>query len=156
MLSVIALALALQLTPAQNATLEAGVKNVQAIDAELEAITEHQATLRQSRAARVDEIKSLRSRYPEIALTDAATVEQVYKALYAVRMSRAAKVKPLAQEGKRFAHAEACRASRRVQDMRAEIEAGDGYKAMTLKERLEWRENFDSINGEAGCGDVPR
>ncbi|GAA0456568.1 hypothetical protein GCM10009095_25290 [Sphingomonas molluscorum] len=149
-------ALALQLTPEQKATLDAGVKDVLAIDAELEAITEHHDTLRRSRAARLDEIASLRSRYPEIVLTDGATVEQVYKALYAVRVSRAAKLKPLAQEGERFAHQQACQASRRVQEKRAEIEAGEGYKGMSLKDRLDWRESFDGIDIEAECEDVPK
>lgn len=144
-------ALVAHLTPDQDATLKAGVKEIAAIDGELEEIKEHQDVLRKSKSARLDEVMSLRQRYPEIAVSDAATVEQVYSALYAVRMGRAAALKPLAEQGRQAAHQSSCRARHRVQEMRAEIEAGDGYKRMTLKERLEWRESMDTMKPLGDC-----
>lgn len=144
-------ALVAHLTPDQEATLKAGLKDIAAIDTELEEINDNQGVLRKSKSARLDEVISLRKRYPEIAVSDAATVEQVYSALYAVRIGRAAILRPLAEQGKQAAHQEACRASRRVQEMRAEIEAGDGYKSMTLKERLEWRASMDTMVPFGDC-----
>lgn len=126
------------------------------MDAELREIRRYQGTLRQSRAARLDEILSLRSRYPEIVLPEAATVEQIYKALYNVRMSRAAKIKPLWQQKQSYLDKEVCRASRNFKKMIADIESGDGYKSLPLKERLEWRADIDEINAGTDCKEVTK
>ena len=146
--------LAFQLTPGQEADLASGLKDLAAIDTELLAITEHQDALRKSRAARLDEIASLKSRYPEILLTEAMSLEQIYKALYAVRMGRAAKLKPLAVEKKRAAHLELCRSRAKVLETRVQIEASDEYKRLSLADRLEWRSSMDALIGTEDCSDV--
>jgi hypothetical protein len=146
--------LAFQLTPSQDATLAAGLKDLAAIDAEVVAITEHQDVLRKSRAARLDEVASLEARYREIVLTDAMSIEQIYKALYAVRRGRAARLKPLALEKGRAAHVEFCRARAKVQETRARIEASDEYKKLSLADRLAWRGSVDGLMGTEDCSDV--
>ena len=70
-----------QVSPDDDARLKAGLADIAEIDKELSAITEHQDSLSKSRAARLDEIVSLKTRSPEIKLDNASTVRQIYRAL---------------------------------------------------------------------------
>lgn len=143
------LLLAMQLTPTEQATLANGLSEVKAMDEELTQIQEHQTELAGSTRAREAEIAVLKRRYPEIALSSGATVRQVYKALYAVRIARAAKVRPLAQENLQVSQLASCRAAQNLQATTKEIEDGGGLDKMTLQERLEWSKNMEAITADA-------
>jgi hypothetical protein len=143
------LLLAMQLTPAEEATLATGLADIRAMDEELTQIQENQTELAGSRREREAEIAVLKRRYPEIVLSSGATVSQIYKALYAARVARAAKVRPLARENLRVSQLASCRAAQRVQDMKTEIEDGGGLDKMNLQERLEWSKNMETITSDA-------
>ena len=143
------LLLAMQLTPTEQATLATGLADVKAMDEELTQIQENQTELATSARAREAEIAVLKRRYPEIALSSGATVRQVYKALYAARVARAAKVRPLAQENLRVSVLASCRAAQSLQATNKEIEDGGGLDKMNLQERLEWSKNMETIAADA-------
>lgn len=115
-----------QITPEQNAKIESGLRDVVDIDEELKAITVNQDTLTKSVAARRDEYQSLVARYPEIVLRPEATVREMYRALYVVRMKRAALIRPLVNQQLKEANARSCIALKDLQDARQKLEESDG------------------------------
>lgn len=146
------LAMTMQLTADQEATLKAGVAEIKLMDQELHDIQENGAELQKSRTAREAEIAVLKRRYPEIVIPSGATVTQVYRALYNARIARSAKLRPLAQESMQTARASACRAAKELFATTKEVEDQGALDSMTLAERLDWRRKMDAVTAEtADC-----
>jgi NCAIR mutase (PurE)-related protein len=139
----------------QDKQLQTGLADVSAIDDELASITKSQAELTKSRAARLDEITSLRTRYPEISLADTSSPAEIYRALFAVRTARAKLVMPIVEQKKRIAEAQYCEARSGLIAKRAEMEASGAYKRLTLAERLELRRNFDAVIDDQSVAKCP-
>lgn len=146
------LAMAMQLTAEQEATLKAGIADIKLMDQELNDIQANGAELQKSKAAREAEIAVLKRRYPEIEIPSGATVAQFYRALYNARIARSTKLRPLAQESMRVARASACRAAKELFVTTKEVEDQGALDNMTLAERLDWRRKMDAVTAEtADC-----
>jgi hypothetical protein len=132
-------------TTEENATLESILAEIHSIDDELQAITENQVALRRSAAMRRDEYESLKARYPGIRITPTSSVEQLYAALYAFRRERAAVARPIAVRRKHEADTQLCAAIDALQKSFDELAASDGYKKLSLQDRLELRTSIDRL-----------
>ncbi|MGA1798688.1 hypothetical protein VH567_07895 [Sphingomonas sp. 4RDLI-65] len=143
------LLLGMQLTAEQQTTLTNGIAEIKDMDEELGQIQENQDDLAKSARARESEIAVLIRRYPEIILKSGASVRQIYQALYATRVARSAKLRPLATEALRHSTLEACHAAQTLQDTNREIEDGGGLDKLNLQERLEWNKNMETITADA-------
>ena len=133
--------------------------DVNEIDAELKSITENQVKLTRSAAARKDEITSLQTRYPEIVLTPASSVNDIYHALYLVRVGRAAKIKPIAHAKLRASNQRFCDSLRDLTASWEKLQTDDGYKRLGLDDRLTLRKALDdtiaSKPPSLNCDDYP-
>lgn len=137
--------IAAAVVPQQEARLEAGIAEINAIDDELASITKHEAELTRSRAARVDEITSLRARYPDMKLAETATPAQIYTALHSVRIRLAKELLPITLAKKREADENLCRARQGLIEKRAELEGSEDYKKLSLDQRLALRHDLDAV-----------
>jgi hypothetical protein len=133
-------------TPAELATSEAILAEVRAMDEELAAISRNQAALNKSLPARRDEVVSLRTRFPGIAVPDSpVNTTIIFNALRDQRMARAAVAKPILVRMIAESKAKACTSAAEVDKLWREYQATDDYKRSTLEERLAFRKKMEGF-----------
>lgn len=151
--TVAALALS-QVTPADDARLQAGLEEIKQIDAELSTIRQNRSFLATSKAARDDELSSLRLRYPEIAFPPHPSVDDIYQSLYVVRMERAKMLLPIARAKQRQINDQLCERLAAIEQSRRELEGTDGYKRASLQDRIELRKSLDDLIAKASASET--
>jgi hypothetical protein len=155
-MSLLLVAQVAPVTPEEEAHVKAVLKEVVAIDEELDTIRRNEGVLRKSTAARREEISSLLLRYPKLPITSDSSIEEVYSALYRHRMDRGKSVLPITQRQIDQSQQAACVALDGLMASRRELEASDDYKKVPLQQRLDLRKAFDDVLNEYGVNCTPK
>lgn len=134
---------------------DAAFRDWRLIDEEAKTVASNAGVLAKSKAARRDEIISLRTRFPDIAVTDDASTAEILKSLQVLRAAHLEKARPILEASAKAAHDAACGARRALIQKWDELQAVDDYKRLSLDERLNLREALDALLAEHDDPDHP-
>ncbi|HKY82955.1 MAG TPA: hypothetical protein VJM09_15965 [Sphingobium sp.] len=132
-------------TPAEDAQVKAVLNELIAIDEERDAIKTNAVEIDGNENVRREEIESLKLRYPGIVLPDEAKSAQMGTALWDFRQRRADTVRAIVERDALETRQKACEAYRKMESLRAQIEATDGYKTASLTQRMELRRSWEAF-----------
>ena len=133
----------------RRSRIDAGMRDIREIDAELAGLREGADRLRSSAAVRIEQVRSLRLRYPTISLNDGASADAIYQALVKVRREKAAALLPTVQAAQTDTLQKLCLSIVEMETARAEVERSDDYLKLTFADRMKWRSNFDEFISSA-------
>jgi hypothetical protein len=145
----------LDLPPEVRATTEAATKQleiVKGLNGEISALTANGRKIDASAALRKEEAESLRLRYPNIVVSDTFTSAQFSAALIRYNEIEKSKLRIAANNYELANRAHLCVMANDIRKQTADLLASDGWKQMTLAERMKEREPLDAmladINGD--------
>jgi hypothetical protein len=140
---------AISRTPTEQARVDAVLKELAVIDEEREAIKANAAEIDTRENIRREEVDSLRLRFPGVVLPDDAKSAQMETGLWEYRQRRGDTVRAIVERDVQASREKSCAAYKRMESVRAEIEASEGYKKATLAERMELRRTWEAFYSDA-------
>lgn len=141
--------------PEVKATLAVATKQleiVKSLNDEISTLTANARKINASPALRKEEAESLRSRYPNIVVSDTFTSAQFSAALTRYNEIEKSKLEIAANNYQTASRAHLCVIATDIRQQTADLLASEGWKQMSLSERMKEREPLDAmladINGD--------